>query len=1073
MQNALKQIWSYLISMKLMVALVLVFAFSCAVATFIENDHGRDTAWALVYGAQWFEIVQILLGVSIVGNIIKYKIYQMKKMPAFIFHVAFLIILIGSGITRYFGYEGVIHIREGQSENRMLSSDGLLQISATKGGEEYYDERVMYLSAIGGNGFTKRLDVDGDTLKVSYKGFMPKAAKTAVEDPAGEPIIVFVIPTPAGPEKYFLKSGTMENVGPFTVYFDKAPDTNSRYVSISSREGKFEFTSNMHAAWLKMADQSSGIYPAGATHEFNDRRLYTFDGTQMATKAVLEKGVVKVIEEDAYKKSMKMNMNFESLSALIVDVEYKGETKEVALMGKGSRYKGFAENFTIDGTDITLEWGSKQLELPFSLYLRDFVMEKYPGSMSPSSYESHVTLIDDANNVREQHRIYMNHVLDYGGFMFFQSSFDRDEQGTILSVNHDPGKWPTYLGYTLLAIGMFINFFNPHGRFGKLARTKYTGTAKSVAIAIAFVAAMLTGQPAQAATNNGHDHASHAGKPHKPDMAEIEKYLTKIDAEHAKKFGTILVQDRGGRIKPLDSLTLDLVNKIADKKQLLGLSNNQVVLGMAIMSSYWQQIPMFKTVHPEVRKALGMAKDQKHFSYMDIFDQSGQYKIGATVQESIRKRPAERSKFDKELIKIDERLNIAYYIYNGDFFRSFPLVSDPENKWYTPGEFRQSFPYNEQMKVIALLTKQQEGLMQGITAGNWEIADAAVDDIIAYQKENGAAVIPSDTVINLEMLYNELAIFERLYPVYLIAGLILMLMIFIRLAKPSLNLTLASKIVLTVLVLGFIAHTANLGLRWYISGHAPWSDGYESMIYIAWTIILAGIIFAKQSEFAIASTGILSGLTLFVAHLSWLDPQITNLVPVLKSYWLTIHVSIITSSYGFLGLSALLGFISLILFIMLGRVKSHRTKEEITLSIKEAARINEMSMIIGLCLITVGNFLGGVWANESWGRYWGWDPKETWALITILVYVAIVHIRFIPKLYSHYLFSVVSLVGYSSVIMTYFGVNYYLSGLHSYASGDPVPVPVWVYYAIAIIGAIIALAYANRNAMVSPKKQAS
>ncbi len=257
----------------------------------------------------------------------------------------------------------------------------------------------------------------------------------------------------------------------------------------------------------------------------------------------------------------------------------------------------------------------------------------------------------------------------------------------------------------------------------------------------------------------------------------------------------------------------------------------------------------------------------------------------------------------------------------------------------------------------------------------------------------------------------------------------------------------------------FIAHTIGLANRWYISGHAPWSNGYESMIYIGWASILAGFIFSKRSSMTMASTGILAGLILFVAHLNWMDPQVTNLVPVLNSYWLSIHVSMITASYGFLGLGALLGFITIILFIL----KNPKNEKHITLSIKELNAINEMTLMVGLALLTVGNFLGGVWANESWGRYWGWDPKETWALVTILVYAAVLHLRFIKSIYTEFNYSVISLLSFTTVLMTYFGVNYYLAGLHSYAKGDPVPIPDFVPITYLIVFVVIALAFRNRK----------
>jgi cytochrome c-type biogenesis protein CcsB len=682
-------------------------------------------------------------------------------------------------------------------------------------------------------------------------------------------------------------------------------------------------------------------------------------------------------------------------------------------------------------------------------------MDKYPGSMSPSSYESHLVLVDLKGNKNEAIRIFMNNPLEYGGFKFFQSSFDRDEMGTVLSVNHDPGMIPTYLGYILLAIGFFLNFFNPNSRFGKLARTRYDRSITSVIAAFGMMAFLLNAQPAYAYAGYAQDQEM--------DLATVIDTVKKIDYEYAENFGSLLLQDGGGRLKPIDSVAIDIVNKLSGQSTIMGLSHNQVILGMSSKPVLWQKIAMIKIRHPKLKEIFGIAPDKNYIAFSDVTDASGVYKIGDAVEEAIRKRPSERDMFDKELIKLDEKLNIAYSVYSGDFLRIFPLEGDAAHTWYSPGNALKMFPPEDVQTITKILQQNYVGINEGIEKGNWGTANDAIRMISGYQKVKAAAIYPSEIRIEAELLYNKLSIFEHLIPVYLLAGFILLVLIFVRLFKPTLNLSGSQKIVLWVLVLGFIAHTANLGLRWYISGHAPWSDGYESMVYIAWTIILAGIMFARQSEFAIASTGILAGIALFVAHLNWLDPQITNLVPVLKSYWLSIHVSVITSSYGFLGLSCLLGIISLILFIMVGRVKNNETKRQIIISIREATRISEMSMIVGLALVTVGNFIGGVWANESWGRYWGWDPKETWALVTILVYAAVVHLRFIPKLNSIFSFTVASVVAYSSVIMTYFGVNYYLSGLHSYAAGDPVPVPVWVYYAVSIIVILILLASKNRN----------
>jgi cytochrome c-type biogenesis protein CcsB len=253
-----------------------------------------------------------------------------------------------------------------------------------------------------------------------------------------------------------------------------------------------------------------------------------------------------------------------------------------------------------------------------------------------------------------------------------------------------------------------------------------------------------------------------------------------------------------------------------------------------------------------------------------------------------------------------------------------------------------------------------------------------------------------------------------------------------------------------------------LGVRWYISGHEPWSNGYEAVLFISWIGVLSGLLMYRNSNAFIPAAGCLIAVILmgFAHGGSQMNPQITMLVPVLKSYWLMIHVAIITSSYGFFGLSALIGTVVLILFI----IDSDKISAKVKASVTELAIVNEMSLTIGLFLLTVGTFLGGIWANESWGRYWSWDPKETWAFISVIVYAFILHTRLIPGLRSKYLFNLLSLVGFSTIIMTYFGVNYYLTGLHSYAQGDPVPIPSWVYITLVSVFGLAVLSFVRYKA---------
>jgi len=510
----------------------------------------------------------------------------------------------------------------------------------------------------------------------------------------------------------------------------------------------------------------------------------------------------------------------------------------------------------------------------------------------------------------------------------------------------------------------------------------------------------------------------------------------------------------------MNSFAHELMNKVSRKGSVLGLHPDQILLGMLVKPNLWQQIDMIRVKHPMVKNILGMEPGQRRASFLDFFDpHTNQYKLRNQVEAAQRKPASMQGKFDKEILHVDERVSICYMIYLGHLLRIFPKPGDPNNTWYSYVNLKNNLPQDEAAHASTLMQNYLHAVNHALTDNNWAAADDALQQIKNYQMTNGAAVIPSQSKIKAEIFFNESSIFGRLTLVYLLMGFVLLILAFIKIFVAKANVTLLTRISAVILFIGFLAHTIGLVLRWYISGHAPWSNGYESMIYIAWATVLAGFLFSKREPMPLAATSILAGLTLFVAHLSWLDPQITNLVPVLKSYWLTIHVSMITASYGFLGLGSLLAFITLLLFAF----KTKKNAARVELSIRELSLINEQTLTIGLVMITIGNFLGAVWANESWGRYWGWDPKETWALVTILIYAVVIHLHLIPKLKSLYAFNVAALVSFSSVIMTYFGVNYYLSGMHSYATGDPVPVPAFVYYTVAAMALVILIAFRGRK----------
>jgi cytochrome c-type biogenesis protein CcsB len=388
----------------------------------------------------------------------------------------------------------------------------------------------------------------------------------------------------------------------------------------------------------------------------------------------------------------------------------------------------------------------------------------------------------------------------------------------------------------------------------------------------------------------------------------------------------------------------------------------------------------------------------------------------------------------------------------GYFTQIYPNPSDTIDTWHNPQQalFRFKDKYStvavlQYMKYLVHLKRAKENV-------NYDTCNIIVDEIIASQKSVAGDVMPTDTQVNLEIGYNKYNVFYNLTKLQMILGFTLLILLFIQIflsnsSKGVKIINVLSKGIILAIIIGFIAHGLGLGARWYISGHAPWSNGYEALMFISFITILAGLIFARRSKIALAAAVILASLMLFVGHMNTMNPEITNLVPVLKSYWLMIHVAIITSSYGFLGLGCILGLVNLFIDLFRKKTSSPKIKD----TYKELTYITEMTITIGLFALSIGTFLGGVWANESWGRYWGWDAKETWAFISMLVYSIILHFRYIPGLKGRSTFNFASTIGYVSIIFTFYGVNYLLGGLHSYAKGDPVPIPSWIYYTIGVV----------------------
>ena len=1034
----MNKVLSFLSSMKTMAALMLVFAVAIGYATFVENDYGSMTAKADIYNARWFEILLALLAVNLTLNIINFNMARRGKWLVFTFHAAFLIILVGAAVTRYMGYEGAMHIREGESSDVIISAEPYVTFNVVKGEKTFDFKENLFLSKRTSNHFERILDVDGEQIHVKLESYMGDAHYEAVADPKGSPLFNLMVTGAQGAQQVSLKKGEFVEANDIVIDFDSNKTFDKPVIALSVEGEKAYVTTPAALSTLSMDTQQTASLNAGK-HEILKRTLFQSAQSGFVFRDFLPKASMQLVSKLAKGPMV------QGEDAITLTLSRADKKESIVVLGSVGEI-GEGKKVVLDDMVIEVAYGSIERKIPFAVALRDFELERYPGSMSPASYASEVSVIDAANQEKFDFRIYMNHILDYQGYRFFQSSFDQDELGTVLSVNRDPGTLITYIGYLLLAIGMFGVLIVKNGRFAALGEKLKSLDTKKAAAALAIIVMAL-------GTTN-----SIAAEDENP----VIKVAKGFDKTHADKFGHLIVQDSSGRMKPMDTLSHEILAKLNRNDTFMGLSSNQVVLGMMLRPDAWREIAIIRTGDKEVNKLIGLPEGAKTAAFAQFFefpDEISGYKLAQLVDEANRKAPGKRDKFDKALLQVDERVNVAYMVYTGSLVRMWPKANDKNHKWDATIEALQGLSPKESEMVRLLAIGYFGSIDEAMKSGDWKKADEALARIDKFQRFVGASVYPNDTKSKVEIFYNKANVFEQLWPLYFVVGFTLLILSFIKIIKPAFREEWLSKVSFSLLVLFFAAHTAGLVMRWYISGHAPWSNGYESMIYIGWASVLAGFIFSKRSMMTMAATAIMTGLILFVAHLNWMDPQVTNLVPVLQSYWLAIHVAMITASYGFLGLGALLGMITLILFIL----KNEKNSNRLNLAIKELNAINEMSLIVGLVLLTIGNFLGGVWANESWGRYWGWDPKETWALVTILVYAVVIHLRMIKGAYSDYIFSVVSLLAFTAVLMTYFGVNYYLAGMHSYAKGDPVPVPDFVPWTYAVIAIVIAMAYPKRS----------
>jgi cytochrome c-type biogenesis protein CcsB len=1057
-----KKIAAFFFSTRLMAFLFLAFATAMAVGTFIENEYNTNTARILIYNAWWFEAIMLLFLANFLGNISRYKLYKKEKWATLILHLAFILILIGAFITRYISYEGMMPIQEGASENQVFSDKTYLTVFVDGDYKGEMRRRVfeepLLLSPVTNNDFSLSNDFNDIPFEVNYSNFIMGATETIKPDPKGKLYLKMVESGGGTRHEHFLEEGKVANI--HNILFAVNKFTKGA-VNVTIANDSYTIQTPFEGMFMRMADKFQGRVVKDSTQPLMMRSLYNVGGAQFVFPELAVKGA----------KALKSNNDFgdkNSEDALVVTVNSENQSKTVTL--KGSKGKiGEPEVVTIGKLEYTLFYGSKVYKLPFNIKLNDFIATKYPGSeKSYAAFESQVTVQDEGKNFDA--RIFMNHVLDHKGFRFFQASFQPDEKGTILSVNHDFwGTYITYAGYFMLFFGLMAIMFTKHSRFGDLKRKLEKVKDKKTKLMSMLI--LLFGLNGFAQSHEQHQNVS---------LPEVKTFIKKttVSEEHAAKFGRMIIQDDGGRMKPVNTFSSELLRKISKNDVYENMNSDQVFLSMTQYPTAWIEVPLIylKKDNDSLRKIIGVAKTEKYAPFRSFFDEVGNYKLSPYLDDAYKAQVP--TQLQKDLIAADRNVNLLNSALSGSILKIFPIPNDVNNKWVSHLELGHAGLKGRDSIIGKILPVYLMSLQRAAETKDYKEADFYLQGINKFQTKYGSKVMPSHERVDSEIMYNKYDIFKKLYYLYMICGVLMLLF-------TILNIFFEKKAIRMIvnffhILIGFLfaLHTLGLIARWYISGHAPWSDAYESMIYVAWATMLfthllsgkaaslvkftfASVLlslapdFKSKSPLVMASGTFVASMILMIAHWNWMDPAIANLQPVLNSYWLMIHVAVIVASYGPFTLGMILGAVSLILMLF----ENEKNRAKMELHIKEITYINEMALTVGLVMLTIGNFLGGQWANESWGRYWGWDPKETWALISIMVYAFVIHARFVPALRGRWIFNLMSVVAYYSIMMTYFGVNFYLTGLHSYASGDKVVTPAFVYYSIATVAVLAGASY--------------
>lgn len=635
-------------------------------------------------------------------------------------------------------------------------------------------------------------------------------------------------------------------------------------------------------------------------------------------------------------------------------------------------------------------------QLPFSITLNQFEIIYYKGTLAPMDFISHISVADKDCHRQIQGKVSMNHIFSYQHYRFYQSGYSEDNEGSVFSVSHDPyGIGITYAGYTLLLLSTVFFFFSPQSRFRQLLKSPLLH--RSLTVILLLFAFSLNSNFLKANSTS-------------------PKVLPREVAEH---FGDLYIL-YNNRICPLQTFARDFTVKLYGSSSYKGLTPEEVLTGWLFYYDSWKNEPIIRIKSNEARKLLEI--EGNYARLKDYISTNNEYKLEKMMNHI---RSGEQVTDKRGIEEADEKFNIINLVCTGAMMKIFPCrnIAGKTLEWYSQSD---QLPQDMDNDKWVFIRKSMSYVNEMIVMKKYNDACLLLEKIKKYQQKECDGLLPADNKFKAEKIYNQFDYSKSVAMACICIGLICFIYYCHCMASQKRTSRKAIIILNILLWIVFTYLSAAICLRGYVSNHLPLSNGFETMQFMAWCTLLLTFLLQRKFAMLLPFGFLLCGLTLMVSMLGESNPQITQLMPVLQSPLLSIHVVVIMIAY------------SLLAFIMLNGVTAvilHQSQKECKEQIERLQIISQIILYPAIFLLAIGIFIGAVWANVSWGRYWGWDPKEVWALITMLVYALALHPRSLPWFHRTMFFHVFCITAFITVLITYFGVNFLLGGMHSYANG--------------------------------------